>query len=378
VSARTFTKFPYRTEFPGSSEQARNSQTLEDALSWARWVLHAVWREDTEYGGRGEHTHPDAETAVITNRNTGYRWILRRKDWRVEFQTPAMVEEAVAEESVDIHLTFEEAEALARAARSGELKDRRQRALLDQALDQMALVCRQVRERVLAADEFIDSYARGLPRRPPNEREVSEPQPTQVAEEVERPRYRPLGDPDNLSLKEAGEILGKARNTVYLWYKQGKFPPAVDVAPYISGANKPVIVVPPLPAGGVADGGQDAEPAPRGVRASRPSRTSLGVLDDQEGREPKGRGLLDRPTRLEGCAQQGRQAPLRRRARRGQGLRRTRTGPLSLRVRLLERSRDRQQTRRRENGWASPISSRCPEPESTSARPSFTGVAPMP
>ncbi len=43
---------------------------------------------------------------------------------------------------------------------------------------------------------------------------------------------RPLGDPDNLSLKEAGEILGKARNTVYLWYRQGKFPPAVDVGPH--------------------------------------------------------------------------------------------------------------------------------------------------
>jgi hypothetical protein len=246
VSARTFTKFPYRTEFPGSSEQARNSQTLEDALSWARWVLHAVWREDTEYGRKGEHTHPDVETVVITNRNTGYRWILRRRDWRVEFQTPAMVEEAVAEESVDIHLTVEEAEALARAAKSAELKDRRQRALLDQALDQIALVCRQIRDRVLAADEFIDSYARGLPRRPPDEREASEPAAVEIEEKVavERPRYRPLGDPDNLSLKEAGQILGKARNTVYLWYKQGKFPPAVDVAPFIPGANKPVIVVP--------------------------------------------------------------------------------------------------------------------------------------
>jgi len=40
------------------------------------------------YGSEGEHVYPDAETAVITNRNTGYRWILRRKDWRVEFQTP--------------------------------------------------------------------------------------------------------------------------------------------------------------------------------------------------------------------------------------------------------------------------------------------------
>jgi len=75
----------------------------------------------------------------------------------VEFQTPAIVQETVADESVDIHLTVEEAEALARAAKSAELKDRRQRALLDQALDQIALVCRQVRDRVLAADEFIES-----------------------------------------------------------------------------------------------------------------------------------------------------------------------------------------------------------------------------
>ncbi len=241
---RTFTKFPYRTEFPDSSERGRNSQTLEDALSWGRWVLHAVRRETTRYGKEGEHIYPDAEKAVITNRNTGYRWILRRKDWRVEFQTPGMVEVAVANESVDIHITIEEAEALARAAKSAELKDRRQRALLDQALDQIALVCRQVRDRVLAADEFIDSYARGLPRRPPEERGASDTVAEEEPPKVPRPRYRPLGDPDNLSLKEAGEILGKARNTVYLWYKQGRFPPAVDVAPFLSGANKPVIVVP--------------------------------------------------------------------------------------------------------------------------------------
>lgn len=56
--------------------------------------------------------------------------------------------------------------------------------------------------------------------------------------------YRPLGDPDNLSLKEVGQILGKARNTVYLWYRKGKFPPAVDVGPFIGSGNKPIIVVP--------------------------------------------------------------------------------------------------------------------------------------
>jgi len=36
---------------------------------------------------------------------------------------------------------------------------------------------------------------------------------------------RMAGDPDN-SLKEAGEILGKARTTIYLWYRNGGFPPA--------------------------------------------------------------------------------------------------------------------------------------------------------
>jgi hypothetical protein len=63
----------------------------------------------------GEYVN-DAETALATNRNTGYRWILRRDDHRVEFQTEQMLEEAAAEESIDVHLSIEEAEALARAA----------------------------------------------------------------------------------------------------------------------------------------------------------------------------------------------------------------------------------------------------------------------
>jgi hypothetical protein len=37
-------------------------------------------------------------------------------------------------------------------------------------------------------------------------------------------------------------VLGKARNTVYLWYRQGTFPPPVDVGPYLH-VSKPVIVV---------------------------------------------------------------------------------------------------------------------------------------
>jgi hypothetical protein len=88
--------FPYRTEFPESSECGRNSKTLEDALYWARWHVHRIWSETNEYGCEGEYIY-DTATAVITNRNTGYRWIVRRGDHRVEFQTPQMLEETVAE-----------------------------------------------------------------------------------------------------------------------------------------------------------------------------------------------------------------------------------------------------------------------------------------
>ena len=238
----TYTKFPYRTEFPDSVERGRNSKTLEDALHWARWHVHRIWGETNEYGREGEYIY-DTATAVITNRNTDYRWIVRRGDHRVEFQTPEMLEDAVADKSVELHLTVEEAEALARAAVDASLKDCRQKALVDQALDQVAVVCRQVRARGEAGDELIDAWTRAIPRRPPGE--PPSPEPEQPEEPPrERPRYRPLGDPDNLSLKEAGEILGRKRNTVYFWYKQGKFPPAIDVAPYLGSGTKPVIVVP--------------------------------------------------------------------------------------------------------------------------------------
>jgi hypothetical protein len=46
------------------------------------------------------------------------------------FQTSGMLEDASAEESVDLHLTVEEAEALARAAAGGQVKDQRQKAIL--------------------------------------------------------------------------------------------------------------------------------------------------------------------------------------------------------------------------------------------------------
>lgn len=117
-----YRKFPYRSEFPDPSERARNHQTLEDALWWARWMVHRVWRETNEYGAEGEYIH-DAESAVITNRNTGYRWIMRRGDHRVEFQTPQMFKEAIAKESIDVQLTIEEGEARAQAANGAAIED---------------------------------------------------------------------------------------------------------------------------------------------------------------------------------------------------------------------------------------------------------------
>jgi hypothetical protein len=103
VSTRTFTKFQYWTEFPGSSERGRSSQMLEDTLSWDAGCFTPPG-ERTRRLDRGR-AHPlCAETAVIANRNHGYRWVLGRRDGRVEFRTPVIVEESVGDESIDIHL----------------------------------------------------------------------------------------------------------------------------------------------------------------------------------------------------------------------------------------------------------------------------------
>ncbi len=115
----------------------------------------------------------DADVAVITNRNTGYRWILRRTERVVEFQTPEMLEDQAAAESIELHLSVEEAEALAVAAQAATLKDKRVKALRDQALDQIGYVCRRVRERVRLADTFIDSHTSSIPRKDP--RQIQEP-----------------------------------------------------------------------------------------------------------------------------------------------------------------------------------------------------------
>jgi hypothetical protein len=139
MTNRVFTKFPYRTEFPDSSERARNHQVLEDALLWARWTVDLVWRETNAYGNAGEYVH-DSETAIITNRNTGYRWILRRRKPEVEFQTPEMLERSVAAQGIQLYLTVEEAEALANAIAPMKGSRDRERCVVEQALDQVALV----------------------------------------------------------------------------------------------------------------------------------------------------------------------------------------------------------------------------------------------
>jgi len=234
-------KRAYRVEYPESSERYRNCDTLEDALWWARGTVHNRWIETNEFGQAGEYVHEDVRAAVITNRNTGYRWILRRGESTVEFQTPAMFEEQVGDQTIDLHLTIEEAEALARAAKSPDLKDKRTKALAEQALGQVALLCRQVRERVRAGDTFIDGWSRGIPRdwrgRPPVE------QPT-VDDEASEQAATEKPEKEDLSLKDAAKLLGKARNTLHSWYKAGKFPPAVEIRHPWRQNGKSIVIVP--------------------------------------------------------------------------------------------------------------------------------------
>lgn len=216
-------KFPYRVVFPDSSEDPQNAKTLEDALHAASWRLNRVWKEDGPWGRAGEPT-TDADRAVITNRNTGYRWITRARRAEVEFQTPRMFEDLVGEQGINIYLTIEEAEALARAAQpKAAPQDAHQKALTNQALDQIAHVCREARGRIESGlRELPHAYTGILHARPAlPQPEKQDGQAEQEQEErTPRPPYRPLGDSDNLSLKEAGEILGKARNTIHGWYKK--------------------------------------------------------------------------------------------------------------------------------------------------------------
>lgn len=234
---RTYSTRPYRVEYPDSQERARSVRTLEDALSEARWQIHALWRESGDHGEAGEYVH-DVERAVITNRNTGYRWILRRHDRRVEFQTPAILEGLVADEHIDLRLSVEEAEALATAACAAPIKDRRAKAVVHQALEQIAYACGSVRERVRGADEYFD-WARGIQPRPPDEPPVDEP-PVEQADET--PPAEPP-QPAYVSLKGAAKIIGKAPSTLYKWHREGKFPPAVVSEPGRRFGG-PMVIVP--------------------------------------------------------------------------------------------------------------------------------------
>ncbi len=73
-----YKKFPYRSEFPDSTETARNHQSLEDALSWTRWIIHSRWRETNEYEIAEEYTNDAAQRARLAplalSANVAGRW----------------------------------------------------------------------------------------------------------------------------------------------------------------------------------------------------------------------------------------------------------------------------------------------------------------
>ena len=135
---------PYRLEFPGATPDGflvRNNSwpSLERAIEEARYALGWVLKSDGSPGN-------DADVAVITNRDTGYRWILRRGSATVEFQTPEVLAEQVEGDHLDIYLTVEEAEALASAAERAEFPDKRNAAIVRQAAGQIRVLAGQIRE----------------------------------------------------------------------------------------------------------------------------------------------------------------------------------------------------------------------------------------
>ncbi len=116
-----------------------NCPSLERAIEDARHTLGWVLKSGGSPGN-------DAHVAVITNRDTGYRWILHRGSATVEFQTPGMLAEQVAGDHLDLYLSVEEAEALADAAESAETPDKRKAAIVKQAAGPIRLLAGQVRE----------------------------------------------------------------------------------------------------------------------------------------------------------------------------------------------------------------------------------------
>ena len=151
---------PYWVEFPGSGIdkydpycRSHNAVSLERALSDARQVLWCRWKENNEW------VYPLADIALITNRDTGYRWILRRGSAAVEFQTPEMLAEQVAGDHLTLFLSVEEAEALADAAESAEVMNKYTAAIMKQAAGQLRLLAAQVREARRQAETHVDRYA---------------------------------------------------------------------------------------------------------------------------------------------------------------------------------------------------------------------------
>lgn len=116
-------------------------------------MLWFRWKESREW------IYPQADVAVITNRDTGYRWILRRDSDAVEFQTAGMLADQVASDQLNVFLSAEEAEALAGAAESAEVRDKRTAAVMRQAAGQLRLLASQVREARRQAETHVDWYA---------------------------------------------------------------------------------------------------------------------------------------------------------------------------------------------------------------------------
>lgn len=149
---------PYWVEFPGATQDGflvrdHNSPALESAIQDARHTLGCVMKSDGSPGN-------DADVAVITNRDTGYRWILHRGSATVEFQTPGMLAEQVARDHLNVYLSVEEAEALAAAAESAEISDKRRAAVARQATGQIRLLAGQVREARRRAETEPDVHRR--------------------------------------------------------------------------------------------------------------------------------------------------------------------------------------------------------------------------
>lgn len=163
VSLLSVAKRPYWVEFPHATPdnflvRDHNSVSLERAIRDARLTLNWVRKVDGSPAN-------DADVAVITNRDTGYRWILRRGSAKVEFETPDMLAEQAADDQLDVYLSVEEAEALADSAEAAEIPDKRKAAVVKQASEQIRLLAGEVREARRRADGEYDVQRAGSLKR---------------------------------------------------------------------------------------------------------------------------------------------------------------------------------------------------------------------